>query len=214
MRLLPDFTGIPNGSASELAPATRRHRIREGCCVVVEPVLNGLHDEYRLEQLGREAIEPRSPLLAEYTSLTAPFGCCRAQLGRSAVSDLLPAASGRIADRAGLPSGATTHYALVEAANQASRARCGLNDVTALERIGNVNDLHDATPPAPQESVSSAVGHVNVSLHERRRGFTVALTKPQKLVGSGRFRTIALLGRDGSPFSRPAHGVSHAVPDH
>jgi transposase InsO family protein len=44
--------GIPDASATELAPATRRYRIREGCCVVAEPVLYGLHHEYRLAQLA------------------------------------------------------------------------------------------------------------------------------------------------------------------
>jgi putative transposase len=40
--------GIPESSASDVAPASHGHRIREGWCVVAEPILGGLHHEYRL----------------------------------------------------------------------------------------------------------------------------------------------------------------------
>jgi len=55
-----------------------------------------------------------------------PFGCCGAELGRSAVSNLPPAPSRRIADRAGFPSGAATHNQLVGAANQAPGVSPGI----------------------------------------------------------------------------------------
>jgi transposase InsO family protein len=44
--------GIPDGSTTEVAPASRSHRIRDDCCVVAEAVLGGLHHEYRLESLA------------------------------------------------------------------------------------------------------------------------------------------------------------------
>jgi transposase InsO family protein len=44
--------GIPDGSATEVAPTSRGHRIRDGCCGVAEAVLGGLHHEYRLESLA------------------------------------------------------------------------------------------------------------------------------------------------------------------
>jgi transposase InsO family protein len=39
--------GIPD--APDLAPESSGHRIRKGHCVVAEPILGGLHHEYRLE---------------------------------------------------------------------------------------------------------------------------------------------------------------------
>jgi hypothetical protein len=41
--------GIPEGSGAELARTSHGHRIRADCRVVAEPVLAGLHHEYRLE---------------------------------------------------------------------------------------------------------------------------------------------------------------------
>jgi len=54
------------------------------------------------------------PRLCKRRGISPPasVGCCRAALGRSGDSDLLPAPSRRIADRARSRSGAATHYAL------------------------------------------------------------------------------------------------------
>jgi len=40
--------GIPESSAVAFVAVTSGHRIREGCRVVANPILGGLHHEYRL----------------------------------------------------------------------------------------------------------------------------------------------------------------------
>jgi putative transposase len=41
--------GIPERSPTDFAPGSHGHQIRNGSCLVAEPVLGGLHHEYRLK---------------------------------------------------------------------------------------------------------------------------------------------------------------------
>ena len=71
------------------------------------------------------------------SSLTASVGCCRAELGRSAVPDLLPTPFRRTSDRARVPPGAAAYHAL-DRHHDPARSRClfSLSDRVRRPRVG------------------------------------------------------------------------------